>query len=146
MRRVSYKGILRQREVVAGLTLALLVVMLGVGIELYVSTQRTTLPATTRQLIEPLDPLIDLDTIEALEGKRAVSLQEAKTRVESAVNLGVAPATEEEGTPSAEAVQGTPPVSGVDTGPTAESQLPEPTPTPIVEEAPAVGDELLPEI
>lgn len=144
MRRLTYKGILRQREVVAGLTLALLVVMLGVGIELYVSTRQTTLPATTRRLIEPLDPLIDLETIEALEDKRAVPLQEAKAQVERAVNLSIAPATEEEGTPSGEPVQGTPP-------PVAEESeallLPEPTPTPVpTEEAPAVGDEPLPEI
>ena len=144
MKRASYKGLLRQREVVAGLTLALLVVMVGVGLELYTSTQRTTLPATVRSLIEPLDPLIDLKTIEALELKRAVSLQEAKTRVESSVNSGIAPATEEEGTPSAEPVQGTaPPVVEENS---AESQLPEATPTPPPEEAPAIGEEALPEI
>lgn len=143
MRRTNYRSLLRQREVVAGLTLALLAVMVGVGIELYVSTQRTTLPETTQRLIEPLDPLIDLKTIEALEDKQAVSLEQAKSRVETVINQGVPPATEES-TPSAQTTEETAPVPIE--GPTAESQLPEATPTPAPEEAPAVGEEPLPEI
>jgi hypothetical protein len=96
MKRYSYQALLRQRVVVAGLTLGLLTVMVGVGIELYVSTQRTTLPATTKGLIEPLDPLLDLKTVDALEQKKFVPLDEAKNRVQTEISQG-APAAEATG-------------------------------------------------
>lgn len=100
MKRYSYQALLRQRIVVAGLTLGLLTVMIGVGIELYISTQRTTLPETTRSLIVPLDPLLDLKTVDTLEQKRLVPLDEAKSRVQTEISAGT-PAAEGEATPSA---------------------------------------------
>lgn len=137
MKRLSYQGILRQRIVVAALTLGLLTVIIGVSIELYASTQRTTLPSAIQRLIVPLDPLIDLDTIEALEEKQFVSLEEARQRVQNQVNQGVAPATEE-ATASAEITTGLPLVP-------EEEIIPPTSSSPSNDAPPAISEEPLPE-
>lgn len=136
MKRYSYQLLLRQRLVVAALTLGLLAIMIGVGIELYLSTQRTTLPPTTQKLLTPLDPLLDLKTIDALEQKRTVTIDQAKSRVQTEINLNVPPATEEEliPTPTPAPPAGTP-VPTPEPTPTPE---PGPEAPPAVEEAPPV--------
>ncbi len=97
MRRLTYGGILRQRVVVAALTLGLLTVAVGIGIELYLSTQRTTLPAGIKQLIEPLNPLIDLKTIETLEKKQYVTVDEARQHLREIITIAESPQGTAEG-------------------------------------------------
>ncbi|MCD8484073.1 hypothetical protein LRY65_03380 [Candidatus Woesebacteria bacterium] len=81
MKRLSYAGILRQRLVVAGLTLGLIAVMIGVGIDIYLSNTRTTIPSTTRALTEPLNPQLDVETVLTLESYETVTTEGARTYV-----------------------------------------------------------------
>lgn len=77
----SYAALLRQREVLAALTLGLVTVMAGVGIELTLTSQRTTIDPAVQRLIEPLDPLLDLKTVERLEGYQNLTLETARAAV-----------------------------------------------------------------
>ncbi len=81
MKHFSYATILRQRLVVAGLTLGLIAVMIGVGIDIYISNNRTTIPSSTRALTEPLDPQLDVDTVLRLESYETVTVESARAFV-----------------------------------------------------------------
>lgn len=85
-RHYSYTSILRQRTVVAALTLGLVTVMTGLFIELTLTAQRTTISASVKRLMEPLDPLLDMKTVERLESYQAVSLDTAKSFVQELLN------------------------------------------------------------
>lgn len=63
----SYGVLIRNRMVLAGLTLGLVTIMLGVFIELTLTSQRSTISPTVQKLIEPLNPLLDIETVERLE-------------------------------------------------------------------------------
>ncbi len=91
MKRYNYQALLRQRSVVAALTIGLLAAMLGTGIELYVSTKETTVTPVIKTLTEPLDPLLDLNTIEQLEQKRLVTVDEAREGVLQNINANPPP-------------------------------------------------------
>ncbi len=85
-RHYSYASILRQRTVVAGLTLGLVTIMTGLSIELSVTANKSTISAAVQRLMEPLDPLLDLKTIERLESYQPVSLTTAKGFVQELRN------------------------------------------------------------
>lgn len=128
MRHYSYRTLYQQRVVVAGLTLGLLAVIVGVSFELYLSTQRTTIPSTVSRLTTPLDPLIDVSVVEKLETYRLVTQPEARGRVQQSLEeTPVAPLTE--------------PAEGEALTPAElETLATNPTPEPVVE-APAEGSE-----
>lgn len=79
MKRYSYSNLLHQRIILAGLTLGLVAVVTGVMIDILATSQRTTIPSSTRKLIEPLNPQLNLTVVEQLEEYELVTLQQAKT-------------------------------------------------------------------
>lgn len=81
MKRFSYAAILRQRTIVAGLTLGLIAVMIGVGIDIYISNNTTTISGSTRALTEPLNPQLDVETVETLESYETVTVVGARAFV-----------------------------------------------------------------
>lgn len=78
MRHFSYIALLRQRTIVAGLTLGLIAVMIGVGIDIYISNNRSTIPSTTRSLTDPLNPQLDVTTVETIESYETVTVDGAR--------------------------------------------------------------------
>lgn len=113
-RKTTYQGLLHQRTLVAGLTLGLVAVMIGVSVDLIFTGQRSTIPATTQRLIVPLDPQLDISVIEAVEGYQEVTVEEARQGVSQPV------------TPSPEPIL----ESGFFDPSTAISTEPTPEPTP----------------
>ncbi len=89
MKRYSYGSILRQRLVMAGLTLGLVTIMLGLFIELAVTSKKSTIDNSVRQLIEPLNPLLDLETVTRLEGYRAITPEVIRAAVRPVDVAGV---------------------------------------------------------
>jgi len=85
MQRLSYSGLLRQRVVVAGLTLGLLTVMIGVMVDIYLANTQTKIPSSTRALTAPLDPQLDIETVQRIESYEAVSVAGARAYVRQIV-------------------------------------------------------------
>ena len=81
MKHLSYTAILRQRLVVAGLTLGLITVMIGVGIDIYLKNTQSTIPGSTRALTQPLNPQLDVATVERLESYETVTTNGARVFV-----------------------------------------------------------------
>ncbi len=96
MRRISYGSLLRQRMVVAALTLGLITAMIGVGIDIYLANTRTTIPNTTRALTEPLDPQLNIETVVTLESYETVTVESAKIYVRDFITAQQAAQQQEE--------------------------------------------------
>lgn len=77
----SYRALLRGRLLVAGLTLGLVVVMVGVIMDLLLTSRRTTIAKPTQKLIAPLNPQLDLSVIETLENYELVTFEDAREGV-----------------------------------------------------------------
>jgi hypothetical protein len=95
----NYSHLLRQRVVLLGLTLGLITIFLGVMIELAVSSQKTKIPPAVQRLILPLNPQLDVKTVEKIESYPPVTLDVARselsrTRTTTPVPIEEAIATE----------------------------------------------------
>lgn len=77
-RRFSYSSLLKQRIILAGLTLGLVAVAIGVMIDIFATSKKTTIPPKVRQLIQPLNPQLNLTVIEKLEKYELVTLSQAR--------------------------------------------------------------------
>ncbi len=77
----SYSGLLRNRLILVGLTLGLVTVIFGVLLDIFLSSQRTTIARPTQQLIAPLDPRLNLEVIERLEQYELVTFEQAREGV-----------------------------------------------------------------
>lgn len=77
-RRLSYDALRRQRVVLAGLVLALVVVMLWVIIELTTSHSSSQVEAELQELAQPLNPTLDTDVLEQIQSYEYISPQEAR--------------------------------------------------------------------
>lgn len=91
MKHFHYAALLRDRTLVAALTLGLVVVMVGMGIELIVNSERSTIAAPTQKLIAPLDPQLDVKTVERLESYKSVGLDEAKRFLRERLTVAATP-------------------------------------------------------
>lgn len=123
----SYGSLLRQRVVVAGLTLGLVTIMTGLFIELTLTSKKTTIDSSVQRLIEPLNPLLDLKTVEKLEAYPLVTKEAIRSAIVPRNVNGVGEIVPNE-TPEA----ATSPAPGV----VAPSASPEPPPEPVIEELP----------
>lgn len=77
----SYGSLLRQRVVVAGLTLGLVTIMTGLFIELTVTSKKSTIDSSVQKLIEPLNPLLDLKTVDTLESYPLVTKEAIRSAI-----------------------------------------------------------------
>lgn len=102
LKRFSYGTLLRQRLVIAALTLGLVAVFIGVIVDLIAVSQRTTIPPEVQRLIVPLNPQLDVSTVERLEATQLVTLPQAKEFVRQARLSATtsAPEASESATPS----------------------------------------------
>lgn len=98
MKRFSYSSLLRQRLVIAGLTLGLVAVAIGVIVDIVAVSQRTTIPPEVQRLILPLNPQLDVSTVERLEATQQVTLPQARDFVRQAQQQG--PTDTPQATPS----------------------------------------------
>lgn len=80
-RHYNYGALLRQRIVVAGLTLGLVTIMVGIFIELTVTSKKSTIDSSVQRLIQPLNPLLDLQTVETLEGYPLITREAIRTAI-----------------------------------------------------------------
>jgi hypothetical protein len=123
----SYGYLLRQRVVVAGLTLGLVTIMTGLFIELTLTSKKTTIDNSVQRLIEPLNPLLDLKTVEKLEAYPLVTKEAIRSAIVPRDVNGVGEIVPNE---TSEAGATPAPVVAV------PSPSPEPPPEPVVEELP----------
>lgn len=64
---LSYQGLLQQRVVLVGLVLALVVVMLGIGVQLFSSQQRSQVDPELQKMARPLNPTLDIEILEKVD-------------------------------------------------------------------------------
>lgn len=80
-RHYNYGALLRQRIVVAGLTLGLVTIMIGIFIELTVTSNKSTIDNSVQKLIEPLNPLLDLKTVDTLESYPLITREAIRSAI-----------------------------------------------------------------
>lgn len=97
----SYRSLLRQRAVLAGLTLGFVVLIFWVFLELAIASQKTTVPGSVRRLVEPLNPELDLTVVEKLEQYENVTVEQARQGIRFP---GAQSSLQPEASPSATAV------------------------------------------
>jgi hypothetical protein len=119
-RHYSYGALLRQRIVVAGLTLGLVTIMIGLFIELTVTSKKSTIDSSVQRLIEPLNPLLDLKTVQTLERYPIVTKEAIRSAITPKDVSGVGQIVPNE-TGETSAASSTSP---------APSQAPAPSPSP----------------
>lgn len=132
MKRFSYGSLLRQRLVVAALTLGLVAVAIGVMVDIIAVSQRTTIPPEVQRLIVPLNPQLDITTVERLEATQQVTLPQAREFVREAQQAsGESSTATSSASPSPTPSTLTPVFFGANAEENTESfveTLPEPTP------------------
>ena len=121
----SYNSLYLRRVMVAGLTLGLVTIMVGLFIELTLTSKKSTIDNSVQKLIEPLNPLLDLKTVEKLENYPLVTKEAIRSAIVPKNVNGVGEVVPNETTPA---------------GATPAPVVAQPTPSPEVAPEPVIQE------